>query len=40
VDRRTDLSALASSIARATDIVSFRYEPPTLSQLFRQTVGV
>ena len=34
-----DLAALVSAVRRATDVVSFAYEPPTLSELFRQAVA-
>jgi ABC-2 type transport system ATP-binding protein len=34
-----DLGALLSSVDNTTDIVSFAYQPPTLSELFRQAVA-
>jgi ABC-2 type transport system ATP-binding protein len=39
VEHHVDLPALAASIASSTDIVSFSYQPPTLSELFRQAVA-
>jgi ABC-2 type transport system ATP-binding protein len=33
-----DLAALVTVLRRETELVSFTYEPPTLSQLFRQAV--
>jgi len=39
VERQVDLPALAASIAGSTEIVSFSYQPPTLSELFRQAVA-
>jgi ABC-2 type transport system ATP-binding protein len=39
VGSRIDLPALAASIASTTDVVSFSYQPPTLSELFRQAVA-
>jgi ABC-2 type transport system ATP-binding protein len=38
VGHRVDLAAVAALIADTTDLVSFTYEPPTLSELFRQAV--
>ena len=39
-DRDTDLAAvIAARHARRTDVVSFAYQPPTLSELFRQAVA-
>jgi ABC-2 type transport system ATP-binding protein len=35
----TDLSAMILSAQRDTELVSFAYEPPTLSELFRQAVA-
>jgi ABC-2 type transport system ATP-binding protein len=35
----TDIAGVAAVLQRATDIVSFRYEPPTLSELFHQAVA-
>ena len=39
VDRDTDLAALVEVIRRSSDVVSFAYQPPTLSELFRQAVA-
>ncbi|MDH5293449.1 MAG: ATP-binding cassette domain-containing protein [Acidimicrobiia bacterium] len=39
VDRDTDLASVVAAASHATDIVSFAYEPPTLSELFRQAVA-
>ncbi len=39
VDRDTDLASVVEAASPATDIVSFAYEPPTLSELFRQAVA-
>ena len=39
VDRDTDLAAVVAAASHSTDIVSFAYEPPTLSELFRQAVA-
>jgi ABC-2 type transport system ATP-binding protein len=39
VERHVDLPALAAAIARTTEIVSFSYQPPTLSELFRHSVA-
>ena len=39
VDRDVDLAAIVDIARRATDLVSFSYEPPTLSELFRQAVA-
>jgi len=39
VERDVDLPALATSIAGTTEIVSFSYQPPTLSELFHQAVA-
>jgi ABC-2 type transport system ATP-binding protein len=38
VKRETDLADLMRGVAAASDIVSFSYQPPTLSELFRETV--
>ncbi len=38
VERDADLAALVTLARRTTDIVSFTYAPPTLSELFRQAV--
>ena len=34
-----DLAAMIAAAQRDTDLVSFAYEPPTLSELFRQAVA-
>jgi ABC-2 type transport system ATP-binding protein len=39
VDRDTDLAAIIDMARRTTDVVSFAYQPPTLSELFRQAVA-
>jgi ABC-2 type transport system ATP-binding protein len=39
VDRDTDLAAVIDVARRTTDVVSFAYQPPTLSDLFRQAVA-
>lgn len=39
VEPHIDLPALAAAIAHDTEIVSFSYQPPTLSELFRQAVA-
>jgi ABC-2 type transport system ATP-binding protein len=39
VDRHTDLTAMVDFIRRATDLVSFTYQPPTLAELFREAVA-
>lgn len=38
VDRHADLAALVSAAERADEVVSFAYQPPTLSELFREAV--
>ncbi len=38
VDRHTDLAALVSAAQGADEILSFAYQPPTLSELFRGAV--
>jgi ABC-2 type transport system ATP-binding protein len=38
VRRDTDLAELTACVSRGTDIVSFSYQPPTLSELFREAV--
>jgi len=40
VDGDIDVSDLAAFARRSTDLVSFAYQPPTLSELFRQAVAV
>ena len=39
VDGDTDLASVVAAASHAADIVSFAYEPPTLSELFRQAVA-
>jgi ABC-2 type transport system ATP-binding protein len=39
VDEGADLAAVLTAAQRSTDLVSFAYEPPTLSELFRQAVA-
>jgi ABC-2 type transport system ATP-binding protein len=38
VDPDTDLAAVVDMARRTTDVISFCYQPPTLSELFRQAV--
>ena len=39
VDRDTDVAALLAAIGDRADLVSFSYQPPTLSELFRQAMA-
>jgi ABC-2 type transport system ATP-binding protein len=39
VDQGADLAAMLAAAQRSTDLVSFAYEPPTLSELFREAVA-
>jgi ABC-2 type transport system ATP-binding protein len=39
VGRDTDLAAVVAAVRDRADIVSFAYQPPTLSELFRQAVA-
>ena len=39
VDCDTDLAALVTAVRDRADVVSFAYQPPTLSELFRQAVA-
>jgi ABC-2 type transport system ATP-binding protein len=39
VEQGADLAALAAAAQRDTDLVAFAYEPPTLSELFREAVA-
>jgi ABC-2 type transport system ATP-binding protein len=39
VDRDTDLPALVAAAGSGGDVVSFAYQPPTLSELFRRAVA-
>jgi ABC-2 type transport system ATP-binding protein len=39
VDRDVDLATVVTLARRTSDLISFAYEPPTLSELFRQAVA-
>ncbi len=39
VDEGVDLAAMIAALRRTTELISFAYEPPTLSELFRQAVA-
>ena len=39
VGRDTDVAALLATVRDGADVVSFAYQPPTLSELFRQAVA-
>ncbi|HEY1321778.1 MAG TPA: DUF4162 domain-containing protein, partial [Streptosporangiaceae bacterium] len=39
VGRDTDLAALMATVRERAELVSFSYQPPTLSELFRQAVA-
>jgi ABC-2 type transport system ATP-binding protein len=39
VDRTTDLAAIINVARQTTEVVSFAYQPPTLSELFREAVS-
>jgi len=39
VGHDTDVAALLATMQRGTDVVSFAYQPPTLSELFHQAVA-
>ena len=39
VDRATDLAAVVTAARDLPDLISFTYQPPTLSDLFRQAVA-
>ena len=39
VEQGADLAAMLAAAQRDTDLVSFAYEPPTLSELFREAVA-
>jgi ABC-2 type transport system ATP-binding protein len=39
VGRGTDLAAVLATVQDRADIVSFAYQPPTLSELFREAVA-
>jgi ABC-2 type transport system ATP-binding protein len=39
VGRDTDLSVIVAALRGTTDVTSFAYQPPTLSELFHQAVA-
>jgi ABC-2 type transport system ATP-binding protein len=39
VERETDLAAVVAAAGSSGDVVSFAYQPPTLSELFRRAVA-
>jgi ABC-2 type transport system ATP-binding protein len=39
VEQGIDLEATIGALQRSTELISFSYEPPTLSELFRQAVA-
>ena len=39
VGRDTDVAAVLGAVLDRADLVSFSYQPPTLSELFRQAVA-
>jgi hypothetical protein len=39
VGRHTDLAAVAAAAQHTGEIISFAYQPPMLSELFRQAVA-
>ena len=39
VEQGTDLGAMVAALQRDSDLVGFSYEPPTLSELFREAVA-
>jgi ABC-2 type transport system ATP-binding protein len=39
MEQGADLAAMIAAVQRSTDLVSFAYEPPTLSELFREAVA-
>ena len=39
VGRDTDLAVMLAAVRDSTDVVSFAYQPPTLSELFREAVA-
>ncbi|MGZ4631678.1 MAG: ATP-binding protein DrrA1-3 family domain-containing protein, partial [Actinomycetes bacterium] len=39
VDRDTDLAAVMATARQAGEVLSFAYQPPTLSELFRRAVA-
>jgi ABC-2 type transport system ATP-binding protein len=39
VDRDVDLAAVIAAVNGTTDITSFAFQPPTLSELFRRAVA-
>ena len=40
VGQNVELVALVTAARSSTELISFSYEPPSLSELFRQAVGV
>jgi ABC-2 type transport system ATP-binding protein len=39
VDRRADLAAVLAAVGSDAEVLSFAYQPPTLSDLFHQAVA-
>ena len=39
VDERADLAALAAAVATVADFTQFTYQPPALSEVFREAVA-
>ena len=39
VERDADVAAIAALVERNSEVISFNYQPPTLSELFRQAVA-
>jgi ABC-2 type transport system ATP-binding protein len=39
IDQQADLPGMVAALQRDTDLVAFAYEPPTLSELFREAVA-
>jgi ABC-2 type transport system ATP-binding protein len=39
VGRDTDLAAVAAAAQHTGEVIAFAYQPPTLSELFRQAVA-
>jgi ABC-2 type transport system ATP-binding protein len=40
VSRDTEIAALVSAMTAADEVTSFTYQPPTLSDLFREAVRI
>ena len=38
IDREVDLATVIAAVQGTTDVTSFTYQPPTLSELFREAV--